>query len=42
MLREFAAAERKDLEYLIDRAADATEAVLNQGLTAAQNEYNTG
>lgn len=41
VLREFAAAERKDLEYLIDRAADAVEAVLSQGLTAAQNEYNT-
>jgi len=40
VLREFAAAERKDLEYLIDRAADAAEAVLTEGLTAAQNEYN--
>lgn len=40
VLREFAPAERKDLEYLIDRAADAAEAVLAQGLTAAQNEYN--
>jgi len=41
VLREFAAAERKDLAYLIDRAADATEAVLAEGLLAAQNEYNT-
>lgn len=40
VLREFASAERKDLEYLVDRAADAAEAVLAQGLTAAQNEYN--
>ena len=40
VLREFAAAERKDLEYLIDRAADATEAVLADGLEAAQNKYH--
>lgn len=42
VLREFAAAERKELEYLVDRAADAAEAVLARGLTAAQNEFNTG
>ncbi|MGI8667447.1 MAG: aminoacyl-tRNA hydrolase [Jatrophihabitans sp.] len=40
VLREFAAAERKDLGYLIDRAADATEAILARGLEAAQNEFN--
>jgi PTH1 family peptidyl-tRNA hydrolase len=41
VLREFAAAERKDLEYLIDRAADAAEAILGKGLDAAQNEFNS-
>lgn len=40
VLREFAAAERKDLGYLIDRAADATEAIIAKGLEAAQNEFN--
>ena len=40
VLREFAAAERKDLAYLVDRAADAVEAVLARGLEAAQNEFN--
>jgi PTH1 family peptidyl-tRNA hydrolase len=41
VLREFAAAERKDLEFHIDRAADAVEALLQHGLEAAQNAYNT-
>ena len=40
VLREFATAERKDLPYLVDRAADAVEALLADGLEAAQNEYN--
>ena len=33
-------AERKQLPYLIDRAADATEALVTVGLDAAQNEFN--
>jgi peptidyl-tRNA hydrolase, PTH1 family len=40
VLREFAAAERRELGYLIDRAADAVEALITQGLEGAQNEYN--
>jgi PTH1 family peptidyl-tRNA hydrolase len=40
VLREFGAAERKDLPYLVDRAADAVEALLADGLEAAQNEFN--
>ncbi len=40
MLREFAAAERKDLGYFVDRAADAVERLLTDGLEAAQNEFN--
>ena len=40
VLREFAAAERKELPYLIDRAADAVEAIVSKGLEAAQNEFN--
>jgi peptidyl-tRNA hydrolase, PTH1 family len=39
-LREFAAAERKDVPFLVDRAADAVEALLARGLEAAQNEFN--
>lgn len=41
VLREFAAAERKELEFLVDRCADAVEALLTQGLDAAQNTYNS-
>jgi PTH1 family peptidyl-tRNA hydrolase len=40
VLREFSSTERKELAYLIDRAADATEAVVADGLEAAQNEFN--
>jgi PTH1 family peptidyl-tRNA hydrolase len=41
VLREFAAAERKELAVLLDRAADAVEAVLAKGLEAAQNEFHS-
>ncbi len=40
VLREFGSAERKELAYLVDRAADAVEALLADGLEAAQNTYN--
>jgi PTH1 family peptidyl-tRNA hydrolase len=40
VLREFSAVERKDLGFHVDRAADAVEALLTQGLEAAQNAYN--
>jgi PTH1 family peptidyl-tRNA hydrolase len=40
VLRDFAAVERKDLAFHGDRAADAVEALLAQGLEAAQNLYN--
>jgi len=40
VLRDFTAAERKDLPFFIDRAADATEALLAKGLAAAQNIYH--
>ncbi|HEY2042824.1 MAG TPA: aminoacyl-tRNA hydrolase [Jatrophihabitans sp.] len=41
VLREFSAAERKEMEFLVDRAADAAEKVLAIGLEAAQNEFNS-
>jgi PTH1 family peptidyl-tRNA hydrolase len=40
VLREFSSAERKDLAYHVDRAADAVEALVQNGLDAAQNEFN--
>jgi peptidyl-tRNA hydrolase, PTH1 family len=40
VLRDFSAAERKELGYLVDRAADAVEVLLSQGLEAAQNAFN--
>jgi peptidyl-tRNA hydrolase, PTH1 family len=42
VLRDFTAAEQKELPFLIDRCADATEALLAQGLAVAQNIYHTG
>jgi PTH1 family peptidyl-tRNA hydrolase len=40
LLRDFSAAERKDLEFQVDRAADAAEAIVCDGLERAQNIYN--
>src|SRR5262249_23574152 len=37
VLRDFSAAERKELPFVLDRAADAVEALLADGLGAAQN-----
>jgi PTH1 family peptidyl-tRNA hydrolase len=41
VLRDFSAAERKDLPFGIDRAADATEALVTGDLATAQNSYHT-
>lgn len=41
VLRDFGAAERKDLEVYVERAADAVEALIADGLDKAQNTYNT-
>ncbi len=40
VLRDFSAAERKDLEWFVDRAADAVEALITEGLERAQSAYN--
>jgi peptidyl-tRNA hydrolase, PTH1 family len=40
VLSNFSAAERKELEFLVDRAADATEALLTKGLEWTQNAYH--
>jgi PTH1 family peptidyl-tRNA hydrolase len=41
VLRDFTAAERKDLPLFTDRCADATETLIAKGLAAAQNTYHT-
>jgi PTH1 family peptidyl-tRNA hydrolase len=40
VLRDFSPAERKDLDFHVDRAADAVEALVRDGLESAQNRYN--
>jgi PTH1 family peptidyl-tRNA hydrolase len=40
VLRDFSAAERKELDLHLERAADAVEALVADGLAAAQNGYN--
>jgi PTH1 family peptidyl-tRNA hydrolase len=32
--------ERKELDFLVDRAADATEALIGRGLEWTQNTYH--
>jgi len=41
VLHDFSAAERKDLPWLVDAAADAVELVVTQGLPAAQLKFHT-
>ena len=41
VLRDFATAECKELPFLLDRCADAAEALIAQGLAAAQHLYHT-
>jgi len=42
VLRDFTATERKDLDFLVDRAADAVEAIIVRGLEPAQNVFHAG
>ena len=41
VLTDFSSVERKELEFLVDRAADAVEIVVSKGLAAAQQVYHT-
>jgi PTH1 family peptidyl-tRNA hydrolase len=41
VLRDFSAAERKELDVLVERAADAIEALVVDGMEKAQNTFNT-
>jgi PTH1 family peptidyl-tRNA hydrolase len=40
VLSDFTAAERKELDYLVDRAADIVESLIRVGLEATQNVYH--
>ncbi|SOD63464.1 peptidyl-tRNA hydrolase, PTH1 family [Streptomyces zhaozhouensis] len=40
VLKDFSTTERKDLDYHVDRAADAAEALVSEGLERAQSRYN--
>lgn len=42
VLSDFSAVERKELEFLVDRAADVVEAVVTRGVEWAQNAYHGG
>ncbi len=41
VLKDFSSTERKELDYFVDRAADAVEALLSDGLERAQSTYNS-
>jgi PTH1 family peptidyl-tRNA hydrolase len=40
VLKDFSSLERKELPFALDRAADATTALIAKGLVEAQNEYH--
>ena len=40
VLSDFSAVERKELDFLVDRAADATEALIQRGLEWTQNAFH--
>lgn len=40
VLKDFSSAERKELDYFVDRAADAVECLVTEGLERAQSAYN--
>jgi PTH1 family peptidyl-tRNA hydrolase len=42
VLHDFSAAEKKLVPELLERSADAVEALLHDGLVRAQNEFNQG
>ncbi|TGB06910.1 aminoacyl-tRNA hydrolase [Streptomyces sp. MZ04] len=41
VLKDFSSAERKELDYFVDRAADAVQALVIEGLERAQSAYNS-
>jgi PTH1 family peptidyl-tRNA hydrolase len=40
VLSDFSAGERRELDYLVDRAADVVESLLTRGLEPTQNAYH--
>jgi PTH1 family peptidyl-tRNA hydrolase len=40
VLSDFSASERKELDFLVDRAADVVEAIILEGVEWAQNKYH--
>jgi PTH1 family peptidyl-tRNA hydrolase len=40
VLSEFTAGERRELPWILDRAADAVERIVGVGVEAAMNEFN--
>jgi PTH1 family peptidyl-tRNA hydrolase len=41
VLKDFSAAERKELDHFVDRAADSVECLVAEGLERAQSAYNS-
>jgi PTH1 family peptidyl-tRNA hydrolase len=41
VLKDFSGAERKELDYFVDRSADAVECLIDEGLERAQSAYNS-
>ena len=41
VLKDFSGAERKELDYFVDRASDAVESLIVDGLERAQSTYNS-
>ncbi|MEU2162965.1 aminoacyl-tRNA hydrolase [Streptomyces sp. NPDC019208] len=41
VLKDFSGAERKELDYFVDRGADAVECLVAEGLERAQSAYNS-
>jgi PTH1 family peptidyl-tRNA hydrolase len=42
VLSDFSGSERKELDFLVDRAADVVEAIVLEGVEWAQNKYHGG
>lgn len=41
VLKDFSSAERKELDWFVDRSADAVESLISDGLERAQSTYNS-
>ncbi|MEW2403332.1 aminoacyl-tRNA hydrolase [Streptomyces sp. NPDC046862] len=41
VLKDFSSAERKELDYFVDRTADSVECLVTEGLERAQSAYNS-